>query len=665
MALSSLSFEVPRNRITVLLGPNGAGKTTAFRAITGALVPAEGRVTTFGLDPDREGHLVRPRCGVVSANPALYDRLTGYDNLAYSAELYGMTGSLRPTIAAAAQRFGIADALDDAVGGYSTGMKTRLALARSILHRPELLLFDEPTSGLDPESSQAVLELIREMTAEGRTVVMCTHLLSEAEGLADHVVMMEGGTALIAGTPEDLTRQFWPNPIVRLAAEDGQVLDRLSGRPGVAAYRRDPGGARLELDDLSRLPDLVAALVADGARITRVEPHVPTLEDLYFTIRRQAGGSTAARGRWADDAVGDDHPEQRSQGGAPQPARTGRRQVGHLAVDTPDVGGRAEPARTGPRHRRGDRTPRRRGGAAMSTLDPSIGTGPAPAAINSEPARTPASEFDAHRMWVVARTELRQLLLSRDYWMPMMALGAIFFMILPAFLLLIITRVGDISMVQQASQALSVLPEAAQSRIQGTTPQARTSYALAVYLFAPIAVVVPLTISTAVGAASLVGERERGTGEFLAHSPASVREIYLGKILASFVPGYLTTLLGFGTYSLVVNLIVGPEAGGWFFPTTEWLIMMLWILPPFLLLTLSLVLRLSARVRSTAAAQQASGLITLPLIAVAYGQASGTLMGANTSTAWILGAAAWALAAVSLFRGVRSVTRNRLLGVAQ
>ncbi len=292
-ALADLSFEVPRNRITVLLGPNGAGKTTAFRAITGALVPAEGTVSTFGLDPDGQGHLVRPRCGVVSAKPALYDRLSGYDNLAYSAELYGMTGPLRGPIHAAAERFAIADALDQSVGGYSTGMKTRLALARSILHRPELLLFDEPTSGLDPESSLAVLELIRELTGEGRTVVMCTHLLSEAEGLADHVVMMEGGTAMIAGTPDALTRQFWPNPIVHLAAEDDQLLDRLASWPGVAAYRREPAGVRLELDELSRLPDIVAAVVADGARLTRVEPHAPTLEDLYFTIRRQAGGSTA------------------------------------------------------------------------------------------------------------------------------------------------------------------------------------------------------------------------------------------------------------------------------------------------------------------------------------------------------------------------------------
>ena len=297
----------------------------------------------------------------------------------------------------------------------------------------------------------------------------------------------------------------------------------------------------------------------------------------------------------------------------------------------------------------------------MTAVDPALGR-PRPA---SATARTASARFDRHRMWVVARTELRQLLSSNDYWIPMAALGGLFFLILPGFVLLAITSIGDISMVRQASEALAVLPEAAQQRIQGSTPEARTSYAVAVFMLAPVAVIVPLTISTAVGAASLVGERERGTGEFLAHSPATVREIYLGKILASFVPGYLTTMVGFGTYSLVVNLIVGPEAGGWFFPTTEWVVMVFWIIPPFLLLTLSLVLRLSARVRSTAAAQQASGLVTLPLIAVAYAQSSGMLMGSGSSTPWLLGAVAWVLAAVSLHRGVRSVTRNRLLGVAQ
>ena len=276
-----------------------------------------------------------------------------------------------------------------------------------------------------------------------------------------------------------------------------------------------------------------------------------------------------------------------------------------------------------------------------------------------------AKDFSRRRMWVVARTDLRQLIQSKDYWIPMVALGSLFFFVIPTVLLITITSIGDINVVQQASQALKILPPQAQAQIQGQSPQGRTAFALAVYLFAPVAVVVPLTISTAVGAATLVGERERGTGEFLAHSPASVREIYLGKLFASFVPGYLTTLVGFGMYSLVVNLVVGPEVGGWFFPTPEWWVLMLWIMPPFLLLTLSLVLRLSARVRSTAAAQQASGLITLPMIGIAYSQSTGTLLGGSSATGWILGAIAWVIAGISLHPGFRSVTRARLLGVAQ
>ena len=145
-ALDDLDLLVPAGRITVLLGPNGAGKTTAIRMITGALAPDAGHVRVFGLDPERDGEDVRRRCGVVSAKPALYDRLSGRDNLQYAAELYGLGRHADAPIREAADRFGIVDALDQQVGGYSTGMKTRLALARSVLHDPELLLFDEPTS---------------------------------------------------------------------------------------------------------------------------------------------------------------------------------------------------------------------------------------------------------------------------------------------------------------------------------------------------------------------------------------------------------------------------------------------------------------------------------------------------------------------------------------
>ena len=266
------------------------------------------------------------------------------------------------------------------------------------------------------------------------------------------------------------------------------------------------------------------------------------------------------------------------------------------------------------------------------------------------------------RMWAVARNDLRQLARSPDFWAPMLVLAALFFVVVPTALLFGITHLGSVGTVRRVSAALDMLPQQAQAAIRGESPADRTTYALAVYLFAPLAVIVPMTISTAVGANTLVGEKEKGTGEFLAHSPASEREIYLGKLVASLVPGYATTLIGFGIYSLGVNLIVGPEVGGWFFPTPQWWVLMLWVVPPFLAITLSVVLRLSARVKSAAAAQQASGLVTLPLIVLSYAQSTTGLVGAGLGGV-VVGLLAWVVAVIGLTRGARAVTRPRLLGI--
>ncbi len=285
VALDGFDLSAPAGSVTVLVGPNGAGKTTALRIVTGALAPDAGEVRTFGLDPAVDGEEIRRRCGVVSAKPALYDRLSGRDNLRYSARLHGL--DRHADVGWAAARFGIEHALDQLVGGYSTGMKTRLALARAVLHRPDLLLLDEPTSGLDPESAHAVLALIRSMAAEGSTVVLCTHLLLEADGLADNVVVLEDGAAAVAGSPGDLARAWLPDTVLRVDAEDRAVLDTLATAPGVLAYERDGGPATLSLDGPERVPDVVAALVAAGARVTRLEPRTPSLEDVYLAIRRR------------------------------------------------------------------------------------------------------------------------------------------------------------------------------------------------------------------------------------------------------------------------------------------------------------------------------------------------------------------------------------------
>ena len=288
-ALTELDVIAPAGQITVLLGPNGAGKTTAIRVITGAMPADWGAVRVLGLDPEVDGETVRRNCGVVSAKPALYDRLTGWDNLEYSASLYEIPRSQhRQRIMGAAARFGIDHALQGQVGGYSTGMKTRLALARSVIHEPELLLFDEPTSGLDPESAQAVLRMIRDMTSQGHTVVLCTHHLVEAEGLADHIVVLDNGTDLVAGAPGELVRRFWPEDSVEVALDDRTVLAAAREVPGVRGIEPTKDGARIAVDDPASTPDIVAALVAAGARIGRVTPHEPSLEELYFAVRSAA-----------------------------------------------------------------------------------------------------------------------------------------------------------------------------------------------------------------------------------------------------------------------------------------------------------------------------------------------------------------------------------------
>jgi ABC-type Na+ efflux pump permease subunit len=264
----------------------------------------------------------------------------------------------------------------------------------------------------------------------------------------------------------------------------------------------------------------------------------------------------------------------------------------------------------------------------------------------------------------VVRADLHRLFKTRDYWIPLLILGGMFFVVLPAILLGAMALVQQQStIVNQIGEIVGTLPDAIQQNIQGDTPSARASYAFAVYLLAPIAIVVPLTISSAVGANSIVGERERGTGEFLAHSPLTVKEIYVGKLIASLLPGYAAGIVGFALYAVVVNVIVGSQIGGWFFPTAGWMLLVLWVVPPFIAIALALILRLSARVRSAASAHQASSLVTLPVILLSYGVASGLIYSPVLSAA-AAGLVAWIIAGILLATGARSIRRERLLGVA-
>ena len=266
------------------------------------------------------------------------------------------------------------------------------------------------------------------------------------------------------------------------------------------------------------------------------------------------------------------------------------------------------------------------------------------------------------RAWTVAAIDLRRLFKSKDYWLPMSLLAGVFFVFMPWVLLSLITRAETTPLLDQIGGVLESLPGTLQENIVGDSLTGRASYALAVFLLAPIAIVVPLTISSAVGAHAIVGERERGTGEFLAHSPLTENEIYVGKLLASLIPGYIATGVGFGIYSVIVNLLVGPEVGGWFFPTAGWWLLILFVMPPFLAVALSVILWVSARVKSTVAAQQSATLVSLPIIMASYAVSSGLLIN-PTVAALAIGVVAWILAAFGLRAGTTALRRERLLGV--
>lgn len=285
-AVESLDFVAPFGAVTVLLGPNGAGKTTTVRLTTGALVADRGSIEVLGMHPMHDGDEIRRRTGVVPPKPAFYDQLSGWDNLKFAARIFAASEA---AAFEAAERFRIEDALDQEVGGYSTGMRTRLALARAVIHDPEVLLLDEPTAGLDPESARNVLNLIKELATKGRSIILCTHLLHEAEGIANHVVLMNKGHAQAAGHPGDLASTYMPDPIVVFDAENRQALEQLATLDGVIDTTWN-GAVHATLKDVNMLPDLITDLVAGGARLTRVEPLVPTLEELYFEMQRSHRG---------------------------------------------------------------------------------------------------------------------------------------------------------------------------------------------------------------------------------------------------------------------------------------------------------------------------------------------------------------------------------------
>jgi ABC-2 type transport system ATP-binding protein len=284
VAVNDVSFQVAPGEIFALLGPNGAGKTTTLRMLAGLIAPTSGTVT-IGETPmtPRTAASLRGRVGFLTEAPGLWDRLPVRSNLMVYARLHGLP---KPTAAVehALAAFDLGDRANEPAALLSKGLKQRLALARTLLHQPTVVLLDEPTSGLDPEAARDVRELILRLRSEGRAILLSTHNLDEVERVADRVAVLRG-SLVASGTPAALRSRLF-------GARLRVVLDG-DASPFVAALRRERhedvrvDGSALSIavnDSAAEAPAIVRTLVTAGAGIRTVSPEEAPLEDVYLRL---------------------------------------------------------------------------------------------------------------------------------------------------------------------------------------------------------------------------------------------------------------------------------------------------------------------------------------------------------------------------------------------
>lgn len=289
-AIDDVSFQVHPGEVFGILGHNGAGKTTLVRLINGLLTSQSGQVLTFGMDPTRDGASVRARTGVLTEYPALDDFLTPEENLHVYSTIHGTEPALAQTRSRELlERLDLSEHLGLPARDLSAGLKQRLALARALIHDPELLLLDEPTSNLDPISARQVRDMVQGLSREhGRTVLLSTHNLEEAERLCDRVGILRNGRLLAIGTLAELGSSLGHGSVLLTVSENTieSATSALAGlgvtHPPVTIH----GSTAQILAQLRTLdtPGVIERLIHAGVRISSVVPQAPTLEDIYIAL---------------------------------------------------------------------------------------------------------------------------------------------------------------------------------------------------------------------------------------------------------------------------------------------------------------------------------------------------------------------------------------------
>ncbi|MBN1657859.1 MAG: ATP-binding cassette domain-containing protein [Anaerolineae bacterium] len=284
LAVDNLSFEVRPGEIFGLLGPNGAGKTTTIHLITGLLRRDSGDVHVLGFDPAREARQVRRTIGYVPQETNVYLDLNAVDNLWHHAALYCPDLSVvKGRIEALLHLMDLWDRRRDPVKTFSGGMKRRLALARALLHDPPIILFDEPTLGVDVQARHVLWDHIRARQAEGKTFVVSTNDMAEAEALCDRLVIIDHGQAIALDTPDALKAALGRDIVtVRTTPDIADPAALFAGLGVQAVTRLEGGGLRLEVSDAESIAGELFARAASGHRLESVRIARPTLDDVFL-----------------------------------------------------------------------------------------------------------------------------------------------------------------------------------------------------------------------------------------------------------------------------------------------------------------------------------------------------------------------------------------------
>ncbi len=285
VALNDVSLTIEEGEVFGLLGPNGAGKTTLVKVLSTVLLPTSGSVSVLGHDIVRSTASVRPKIGIVlGGDRGFYLRLTARKNLLYWAALYNVPAKVaNQRVSDLRERFGLGERADYRVETFSRGMRQRLHLARGLVANAQVLFLDEPTTGMDPVAAREFRAMIKELRDEGRTVLLTTHDMAEAEEVCDRVALIDRGEILATETPRTLGTLITKYDRIDFEGGDSDLTARILARPGVESLTPlTDGGNRIEISDPAATGAALALLVEAG--ITSIQTSRPNLEEVYVHI---------------------------------------------------------------------------------------------------------------------------------------------------------------------------------------------------------------------------------------------------------------------------------------------------------------------------------------------------------------------------------------------